>query len=253
MLFLAIVCNTFADSAPIFFTGHITATQNRGGELQTIFYTAGTNVLRIECLETNRPYAKNLIARDSGVTTLVFPHNRSFMRLPLLNPIAAAPMMPPVNLPSTASTALPALPAGMPAMPAMPSLPTMPMPPMPEEALALNATGLTTNLLGYTCEQFTIAQRGEIMEIWATTNLFAFQSWQQNQPPRFGPQMIEEKWSELLRAKKLFPLRAVLKMTTGPERFRFEVNAITTDKIAPDADVLYLPPADYVELAPLPF
>jgi hypothetical protein len=55
------------------FEGHITASQNRNGDIQTIFYTVGTNALRIERGETNRPYARNLIALDTGAVTLLFP------------------------------------------------------------------------------------------------------------------------------------------------------------------------------------
>lgn len=48
------------------------------------------------------------------------------------------------------------------------------------------------------------------MEIWATDKLLPYHAYVRNQPPRFGPRMIEERWPELLTAKKLFPLRASL-------------------------------------------
>ena len=63
------------------FEGRLTAVLTRGGERQTIIYTVGTNTLRIERNETDRPYARNLIALDTGDVTLLFPHNRSFIRL----------------------------------------------------------------------------------------------------------------------------------------------------------------------------
>jgi hypothetical protein len=152
----------------------------------------------------------------------------------------------------------------MPAMPAMPqitpgpgggmpAMPAMPMMPMPGEAMELKATGDKTNLLGFACEKFEIKQRGEIMEIWATDGLLPFQDYVRNQPPRFGPRMIEERWAGLLTAKKLFPLRASLRFENGTERFRFEVLTVTPQKLKPEDAQLFLPPDGYFEIQPLPF
>ena len=140
----------------------------------------------------------------------------------------------------------------------------MMMPPMMMEKIELTETGDKTNLLGYACRKFEIKQRGEVMEIWATDKLFPFQPYLQNQPHRFGPQMIEEQWGGLLKARKLFPLLAVLrfeqpapdgkgKPAPGPERMRFEVKSITPEKIEDKDGSLFQPPADYHELEPLPF
>ncbi len=54
-------------------------------------------------------------------------------------------------------------------------------------------------------------QRGEVMEILVTATNLPFAPYLPNQPHRFGPQMIEEQWGNLLMAKKLFPLLAVLR------------------------------------------
>ena len=71
---------------------------------------------------------------------------------------------------------------------------------------------------------------------------------------RFGPRMIEEQWGEVLKAKKLFPLRAVLKFENGPERFRFEVQSVTPEKIKKEDEAkLFQPPTDYQEIQPLAF
>jgi hypothetical protein len=92
------------------------------------------------------------------------------------------------------------------------------------------------------------------MEIWATDQLLPYQPWRQNQqPPRFGPQMLEEQWGELLAAKKLFPLLATLKRENGPERLRFEVKSVTPQKAQDQDGALFQPPADYHEVQPLPF
>jgi hypothetical protein len=137
---------------------------------------------------------------------------------------------------------------GTPGMPAMPM-----MPPTAMEPVELKDTGQTTNLLGYTCSRYEIKQRGEVMEIWATDKLLAFQVWTPNQPHRFGPRTLDEQWSGLLKAKKLFPLLATLKFENGQERMRFEVNAITPQKIDDRDGALFQPPPDYAEIQPLPF
>lgn len=271
------------------FEGRINVTVTRGNEVQTLLYIVGTNCLRIERGETNWPYARNLINRDTGEVTLLFPHNRSFVRLKSAgkNPPATPSDFPAVPMPVHIGpqAAPPAgigstnLPIGMPAPPAMPQMPSgvgpqggssdpnmpaMPMMPMMMmEKTGLEATGEKTNLLGFACEKFVVRQRGEIMEIWATDQLLPFHNWLQNQPPRFGPRMIEEQWGEWLKTKKLFPLLAVLRFEAplatdntaaakpGPERMRFEVRSVTPKKIT-DA-MLFQPPPDYQEIQPLPF
>jgi len=197
-----------------------------------------------------------------------------------IGPQTGAPAMPapptgigPTNLPGM--PAMPALPAGLPpgvgpqaqrpntpgvtAMPQMPgapgmgAMPAMPVMPMPGEAMELKATGEKTNLLGFACERFEIKQRGEIMEIWATEQLLPFQNYVRNQPPRFGPRLIEERWADLLTAKKLFPLRASLRFENALERFRFEVLTVTPQKLKAEDATLFLPPEGYFEIQPLPF
>ena len=132
----------------------------------------------------------------------------------------------------------------------MPALPVMPM---MGEAMELKATGRKTNLLGCACEKFEIKRRGQTLEIWATDQLLPFQYYVRNQPPRFSPRMIEEQWGGLLKAKKLFPLLAVLKFENGPERLRFEVQAVTPEIIEDANGELFRPPPDYREIEPLPF
>jgi len=127
----------------------------------------------------------------------------------------------------------------------------MPMPGM--DKLELKATDDTKTLLGYACTRYELKQRGEVMEIWATDQLLPYQPRQQNQPPRFGPRMLEEQWPELLKARNLFPLLATLKFDSGPERLRFEVNTIRPEEIADPDGRLFQPPADYHQLDPLPF
>jgi hypothetical protein len=171
------------------------------------------------------------------------------------------PVPPPMS-PRPAMPDRPPLPAGLPpgvgpqagefrGAPGMPAMPMMP--PMSTESGELTATGQTTNLLGYTCSRYELKQRGEVMEIWATDRLLPFQAWLPNQPHRFGPRMIEEQWPELLKSKKLFPLLAILRFENGAERLRFEVKALTPEKIDDRDGKLFQAPADYQEIQPLPY
>ena len=149
------------------------------------------------------------------------------------------------------AAAMPAMPGMAGGMPAMPMMPMMPMGMM--ERTELKATGEKTNLLGYACARYELKQRGETLELWATDKLFPFEAWQPNQPPRFGPRMMEEQWPELVKAKKLFPLLATLKFENGLERYRFEVKALKAEKIADPDGKLFQPPPDYQEIELLPF
>jgi len=240
------------------FEGHIAATLTRGSDTQNILYTVSTNALRIERTEIDRPYPKNLLDRAAGAVTMVYPHNRSFIRLnsspkesspppgfPSMPPGTGARMssMPPVIGPSPAMSGMQSMPMAMGGMPMMPM--------MPGEKAELQITTNTMTILGYDCVRYDFKQRGEVMEIWATDKLLPFQPWLQNERPRFGPRMIEERWGELLKAKKLFPLLAVLKFENGPERLRFEVTSVKSQRI--QDLTLFEPPLDYNELEPLPF
>lgn len=258
------------------FEGRITATLTRGGDPENLLYTVGTNFLRVERLETDRPYPRDIVDLTSGQLTLLFSNNRSFVRLPSADQNASAtPQLPPQMSPPPGVMQTHIGPTNLPGTPNMPQMPNVPagpgpgapgmampmMPPMPMEQAGLKVMNDTTNILGYPCAHYEIQQRGEVMEIWATDKLLPFQPWLRNQPHRFGPQMIEEQWGGLLRAKKLFPLLAVLRLQTpstpghaappGPERMRFEVKAITPDKITDDT--LFQPPPNYHEIQPLPF
>jgi hypothetical protein len=48
-------------------------------------------------------------------------------------------------------------------------------------------------------------------------------------------------------------LLASLRYDNGAERFRFEVQSVTPDKITDPDGKLFQPPTDYHEIQPLPF
>jgi len=299
MTFTVSILLNWQVSSGLAFEGRIAAALTRAGNVETWHYIVGTNQLRIERAETNWPYARNIVGLDTGDVTILFPHNRSFVRLkPAADSSAGMPGLPgmtpppgglplgigPQPPPGNALTVAPGLPphaaigpTNLPGMPAPPAVPQMPagarmppgvgpqagmaggmpsmpvMPPMPMERLELKATTDTTNLLGYACLRYELKQRGEVMEIWATDNLMTFQPYVQNQPHHFGPHMLEEQWGGMLKARKLFPLLAVLKYENGPVRFRFDVISIQPQKIEDKDGSLFVPPPDYQEIQPLPF
>ena len=319
ILIAAFVSSFFMLHSAFGFEGRINAVMTWFNQSHALLYTMNTNFVRVEMTATNWPNPVDILDRNTGELTLLFPNNRSFVRLKPAaeNPSAtppgfpAMPLMPPGIGPQTRSSpspprtigptnlqGMPAMPAmpNMPAPPQMPAVPNMParvgpqsapggpampampgmaggMPAMPMmrppmmpgmmEKMELRDTGRKTNLLGFACEQYEIKQRGEVMAIWATDQLFPFQPYVQNQPHRFGPRMIEQQWAELLEAKKLFPLLAILRFerppapagtapaAPGPERMRFEVQSVMPEKITNGA--LFQPPTNYFEIQPLPF
>jgi hypothetical protein len=248
------------------FEGKIEATVTQGSETTPLLYTVAANFLRIEVAGTNSPNPIDIVDLKSGALTLVFPHNRSFVRLKSAVAGVADLGQTKINEPRPATAAtIPTPPAGIgpqsqgatasniPPMPMPPSqgYGAPGMPPMMSEKIELKPTGKKEKILGYACEQFEIQARGETMEIWATDKLLPFQPYLRNQTPPFGPRMIEEQWAEPLRAKNLFPLRAILHFDNATERFRFEVKSVKPGKI--DNKDLFLPPPDYTEIQPLPF
>ncbi len=222
------------------FEGRIDVSVTQSGQALDQLYTARTNCLRVEITETNRPYARDIVNLQTGDVTLIFPHNRTFIRLNAASengrqPLPGAPGpggLPPGVGPQGRG------PAGMPAMPRMA---------MPGEKMELKSTGQTTNLLGQACAGYEIKQRGQTMQIWATDQLFPFQALLLGQPHRSGPRMIEEEWGELLKAGKLFPLLAILRVDNGPERYRFEVKAIRPEHVTDDDGKLFQTPPNYFE------
>lgn len=191
--------------------------------------------------------------------TLLFPHNRSFIRLPAADESTTPDRVPGMPVPlnigpepvAAAATHRPPAPTPlghigptnllcMPEMPAIlagmgagvsGAMPVIPMVPLPDERLKLKATADTANFLGYICARYELKQRGEIMEIWSTYLLLPFHAWLPNQPSRSGLRILKECWGKLLQAKKLFPLLVSLKSGNCSNRLRFEVKSIMPERI----------------------
>jgi uncharacterized protein DUF4412 len=250
----------FPYNAPAF-EGRINAVMTQAGQTDTLLYTVDTNFLRVEITATPRPNAVDILDRNSGGLTLLFPNNRGFVHLEPADETATAPGAPETPMPSMSN-----LPPGVgpPSAPGVPTMPAMPgvsggmsampmMPPPPMKKIMLQDTGQKTNLLGFTCEHYEIKRRGGTMEIWATDQLFPFQPYLRGQPHRFDSRRIETEWAELVKAKKLFPLLATLKFDNGMERFRFEVKSVLPQKLTDEDAQLFQPPPGYAEIQPLAF
>ncbi|HUR45853.1 MAG TPA: DUF4412 domain-containing protein [Candidatus Saccharimonadales bacterium] len=267
------------------FQGRITATFTRGGQALPILYTVGSNSIRIEVTGSTYPHPVNIVDRPSGALTMVYPHNRSFMRMkasadgdrnaspavafpPSFSPAASPPLAvsPQTLAHFNGRTNFPAPPGGLPpgvgpqAGVGIPpgfgpgaSMP-MPMPAMaPQEKIELLATTNKNEILGYACTRYDATNRAERLEVWATDKLLPFIPYTQTSPARFGPRMLEDQWPDWLKSRGLFPIKASLRFENGPERFHFEVLSIKAEKIIDTQGKLFQPPDDYHETEPLPF
>jgi hypothetical protein len=270
------------------FEGRLNIFLVHGPQTNSVRYTVGPVHLRIEVIATNEPNPIDIVDRQSGALTLVYPFNRNFVRLKPISENASVAMpgfpgmpMPPGGLPpgigpqagatpgASGFPSMPAMPAGLPpgvgpqprsAMPTppgagatVPSMPAMPMPAMMNKKLEIAGTEKTTNILGFTCRQYELKQRGQTLEIWATDQLLPYQAYIRNQPHRFGPRMLEEQWPGWLAEKKLFPLIVSLRFDSGAERMRLEVTSVSPEKIVEPDEKLFQPPPGYHEVRPLPF
>ena len=135
-------------STVLAFEGRIYAMSTQGSQTQALLYTVGTNFLRVENTATNWPNPVDILDRNSGELTLLFPNNRSFVHLKPAaeNSSVALPGFPqmPGGLPPgvgpqsqpPGAPAMPNLPTpqgigptNLPGMPALPGPATMPAPP----------------------------------------------------------------------------------------------------------------------------
>ena len=255
------------------FEGTIATRLKAGDTVRTFRYTAGETALRLEVIGESRPTAVDLQDRATGGITLIYPHNRSFVKLPIENGTAQAPEMPPAAVAAMAGMGAETPPgpqglAGAPARtPGMPEMPAgvgprdgagiaggIPMPPMMMGApMVLVHDKEKTNILGYTCYRYTMETRGEKWEIWATDQLMPFLNYMAIQQPKWGPIMLEKAWGTALAKEKVFPLKATLLENGGRERMRFEVTEITARKITKEEAQLFGPPEGYNQVEPLPF
>src|SRR5580692_4424290 len=137
VLFTAL-CAFYSVSRAFGFEGRITTTLTRSGYTQTLLYTVGTNFLRIENLETDHPYPRDIVDLSSGQLTLLFPHNRSYVHLPSADesPSAMPPVPPQMPSPPPQRMPRPTAPGNLPGTP-NPRPPQMSQPPQAPNMPAL--------------------------------------------------------------------------------------------------------------------
>ena len=131
-----------------------------------------------------------------------------------------------------------------------------PMAPMPPIAAAISGhagltkTDKTKTIHGFACTLYTVASRAENLDAWVTNDLalFPFRLITRDYlARRFGPQMLEETWPDMLRNKSLFPLDLGLKIRPGgQERLSFKVQKIEKQKVADPT--LFQPPDNYIKI-----
>src|ERR1700690_3600083 len=119
-------CLAALASTAVGFEGRIHAVMSQGNETNALLYTATMTSLRVEMTATNWPNPVDILDRDSGALTLLFPNNRSFVHL---NPAtdAATPAAPgPLGMPMPPGGLPPGIGPQTQATPAMPPMPTIP-------------------------------------------------------------------------------------------------------------------------------
>ena len=159
------------------------------GKATPLLYTIGEKALRLEITD-NKTAPVDLVSLESGGLTILFPHNRSFVRV--MNGAAGKP------------------PGAMPAPPSVPSagapMPTMPpIPAPPQRQPELKPTGKKEKILGFACEQFEITDRGETIEIWATHDLVPFQNYFRDATPPFGPRSLRGTMGRAIAREEIVP------------------------------------------------
>lgn len=226
-----------AASAATEFEGFISAELIQGTNRTSLRYTVHPDALRIEVAAAERPQPINLLNRKSGTLTLLFPHNRTFMRLPPGREDA----------PASGPGAFPA-----PWRPG--NLPPGSVPPMLAlgERFSLRATGQETNFSGVACAQYQATSESETVEVWATDRLLPYQPYLRGQPAGFGPRGLTEQWPIELKRRGLFPLQASLRPRNGVASVQLKVHSVTAAKLTPQDLLTLQPPPGYVEIHALP-
>src|ERR1017187_10950687 len=74
-------CLAVLASTAVGFEGRINTVMIQGSETNALLYTVGATSLRVEITSTNWPNPVDILDRNSGALTLLFPNNRSFVYL----------------------------------------------------------------------------------------------------------------------------------------------------------------------------
>ena len=111
----------------------------------------------------------------------------------------------------------------------------------------IEVTGKTETILGYTCSQVLIKDKGTVTECWLAEGLASFQGL--GAPGGGGGGMFggkksanAAKWEEALKGKSGFPLRVISHDAKGKDTFKMEATKVEP---GPLADSVFAPPAGY--------
>jgi hypothetical protein len=110
----------------------------------------------------------------------------------------------------------------------------------------IEVTGKTEVILGYTCNQVFIKDKGTVTEAWLAEGLTGFQG--MGAPgggggPFGGKKNANAaKWEEALKGKGGFPLRVISRDAKGKETFKMEATKVEP---GPLPDSMFAPPADF--------
>lgn len=115
-----------------------------------------------------------------------------------------------------------------------------------ESSADIEVTGKTETILGYTCNQILIKDKGSVTEAWLAEGLGSFQGLG---APGGGGGMFggkksanAAKWEEVLKSKGGFPLRVISRDAKNKQLFKMEATKVEP---GPLPDSLFVPPADY--------
>lgn len=99
--------------------------------------------------------------------------------------------------------------------------------------VTLENTGITEEILGYTCTKYLAKSKEGVTEIWATDELGVFMGLSGGMGGPMGKSQPAASWEKALKGKDFFPLR-VVGDAKGKKAFRLEATAVER-KSLPDA------------------
>jgi hypothetical protein len=103
------------------------------------------------------------------------------------------------------------------------------------------ATGRTEVIAGYSCAEYLIHEKKNIIEVWGTTDLGKMP----NLAEAFANRGKRSAWETYAAEKGIFALRVITKDLKGKERSRLECSAVEAKSLQDD---LFVVPADFTKL-----
>lgn len=104
--------------------------------------------------------------------------------------------------------------------------------------VTLENTGITEEILGYTCTKYLAKSKEGVTEIWATDELGVFMGLSGGMGGPMGKSQPAAGWEQALKGKDFFPLR-VVGDAKGKKAFRLEATAVERKSLP---DTHFAPP-----------